>query len=30
MFLMKEDAMLKALDGIIPITEVYNFTNENE
>ena len=30
MLLMKEDAMLKAIDGIIPFTEVYNFSNENE
>jgi len=30
MLLMKEDAMLKAVDGIIPYTEVYNFGNENE
>lgn len=30
MFMMKEDAMLKAINGIIPFTEVYNFTNENE
>lgn len=30
MLSMKEDAMLKALDGIIPYKEVYNFTNENE
>ncbi|MFA6524283.1 MAG: GspE/PulE family protein [Candidatus Paceibacterota bacterium] len=30
MLLMREDAMLKAVDGIIPFTEVYNFGNENE
>ena len=30
MLSMKEDAMLKALDGVIPFREVYNFTNENE
>ena len=30
MLMMKEDAMLKAVDGIIPYSEVYNFTNENE
>ena len=30
MLMMKEDAMLKAIQGIIPYTEVYNFTNENE
>ncbi|MBU0611919.1 type II/IV secretion system protein [Patescibacteria group bacterium] len=30
MLLMKEDAMLKAVDGIIPFTEVYNFGNEND
>lgn len=30
MFMMREDAMLKAVDGIIPFTEVYNFSNENE
>jgi type IV pilus assembly protein PilB len=30
MLLMKEDAILKAVDGIIPYTEVYNFGNENE
>ena len=29
MLLMREDAMLKALDGIIPYKEVFNFTNEN-
>jgi type IV pilus assembly protein PilB len=30
MLMMREDAMLKAIDGIIPFTEVYNFSNENE
>ncbi|MEK7088644.1 MAG: hypothetical protein AAB913_00755, partial [Patescibacteria group bacterium] len=30
MLMMKEDAMLKALDGIIPYKEVFNFTSENE
>jgi type II secretory ATPase GspE/PulE/Tfp pilus assembly ATPase PilB-like protein len=30
MLMMREDAMLKAVDGIIPFTEVYNFSNENE
>ncbi len=30
MLMMREDAMLKALDGIIPYKEVFNFTNENE
>ena len=30
MFMMKEDAMLKSIDGVIPYTEVYNFSNENE
>jgi hypothetical protein len=30
MLMMREDAMLKSLDGIIPFTEVYNFNNENE
>jgi len=30
MLTMREDAMLKSLDGIIPFTEVYNFNNENE
>ncbi|HAS80768.1 MAG: Type IV-A pilus assembly ATPase PilB [Candidatus Nomurabacteria bacterium GW2011_GWE1_32_28] len=29
MLLMREDAMLKALDGIIPYKEVFNFTEEN-
>ncbi len=30
MLMMKEDAMLKSVQGIIPFTEVYNFSNENE
>ncbi|MFA6177294.1 MAG: GspE/PulE family protein [Candidatus Paceibacterota bacterium] len=30
MLTMKEDAILKSLQGIIPYTEVYNFSNENE
>ncbi|MEK7471562.1 MAG: GspE/PulE family protein [Patescibacteria group bacterium] len=30
MLMMKEDAMLKSLQGIIPFTEVYNFSNDNE
>ncbi|MFA6273788.1 MAG: GspE/PulE family protein [Candidatus Paceibacterota bacterium] len=30
MLMMREDAMLKAIDGVIPFTEVYNFSNENE
>jgi type IV pilus assembly protein PilB len=30
MLMMKEDAMLKSIQGIIPFTEVYNFSNENE
>jgi len=30
MLMMKEDAMLKSLEGIIPFTEVYNFSNESE
>ncbi|OGI46747.1 hypothetical protein A2121_00005 [Candidatus Nomurabacteria bacterium GWB1_40_6] len=30
MLMMREDAMLKALDGVIPFTEVYNFNNEKE
>ena len=30
MLMMREDAMLKSLAGIIPFTEVYNFNNENE
>lgn len=30
MLMMREDAMMKSLEGIIPFTEVYNFNNENE
>ncbi len=30
MLVMREDAMLKSLTGLIPFKEVYNFTNENE
>ena len=30
MLMMKEDAMLKSINGIIPFSEVYNFSNENE
>ena len=30
MFMMREDAMLKAIQGIIPWKEVYNFNNDNE
>ncbi|MEO5635186.1 MAG: GspE/PulE family protein [Candidatus Paceibacterota bacterium] len=30
MLMMREDAMLKSLDGIIPFTEVYNFNDDNE
>ncbi len=30
MLMMREDAMLKAVEGIIPFTEVYNFNNEKE
>ena len=30
MLMMKEDAMLKSVEGTIPFTEVYNFSNENE
>jgi type II secretory ATPase GspE/PulE/Tfp pilus assembly ATPase PilB-like protein len=30
MLTMREDAMLKSLEGTIPFTEVYNFNNENE
>lgn len=30
MLMMREDAMLKSLDGIIPFTEVYNFNSEKE
>ena len=30
MLTMKEDAMLKAVEGVIPYTEVYNFNNDTE
>jgi type IV pilus assembly protein PilB len=30
MLTMKGDALLKAVDGIIPLREVYNFTDEND
>ena len=30
MLMMREDAMLKSLEGLIPFTEVYNFNSENE
>ncbi|MFH1200869.1 MAG: GspE/PulE family protein [bacterium] len=30
MLMMREDAMLKSLQGIIPFTEVYNFSDESE
>ncbi|HEY4513219.1 MAG TPA: GspE/PulE family protein [Candidatus Paceibacterota bacterium] len=30
MLMMREDAMLKSIQGLIPFTEVYNFNNENE
>jgi type IV pilus assembly protein PilB len=30
MLVMREDAMLKALQGVIPYTEVYNFSNETD
>ena len=30
MLMMREDAMLKSIDGIIPFTEVYNFNDESE
>ncbi len=30
MLVMKEDAMLKAINGVIPYKEVYNFVNEND
>jgi type IV pilus assembly protein PilB len=30
MLMMREDAMLKSIEGIIPFTEVYNFNNDNE
>ncbi len=30
MLMMREDAMLKAVDGVIPFADVYNFSNDNE
>lgn len=30
MLMVREDAMLKAIEGVIPFTEVYNFSNEGE
>jgi type IV pilus assembly protein PilB len=30
MLIMREDAMIKSVQGLIPFTEVYNFNNENE
>ena len=30
MLMMREDAMFKSLEGTIPFTEVYNFSNQNE
>lgn len=30
MLMMREDAMLKSIQGVIPFTEVYNFNNEND
>jgi type IV pilus assembly protein PilB len=30
MLMMREDAMLKAVNGAIPFTEVYNFSNKND
>jgi type IV pilus assembly protein PilB len=30
MLMMREDAMFKSLEGLIPFTEVYNFNSENE
>ncbi len=30
MLTMREDAMLKSIEGVVPFTEVYNFSNENE
>ena len=30
MLTMREDAMLKSLEGLVPMVEVYKFTNENE
>jgi type IV pilus assembly protein PilB len=30
MLMMREDAILKAMQGVIPFREIYNFNNENE
>ncbi len=30
MLTMREDAILKAMQGIIPYQEIYNFNNDNE
>lgn len=30
MLVMREDAMIKSIEGVIPFTEVYNFSNETE
>lgn len=30
MLMMREDAMLKSIQGLIPFKEVYNFSNEND
>ena len=30
MLMMREDAMLKAINGIIPYREVFGFINEND
>jgi type II secretory ATPase GspE/PulE/Tfp pilus assembly ATPase PilB-like protein len=30
MLMMREDAMLKSLKGLIPFKEVYDFSNESE
>ncbi|KKR79480.1 MAG: Type IV-A pilus assembly ATPase PilB [Candidatus Nomurabacteria bacterium GW2011_GWA2_40_9] len=30
MLMMKEDAILKAIEGTIPLAEIYNFNNDNE
>ncbi|OGI71013.1 hypothetical protein A3C60_02360 [Candidatus Nomurabacteria bacterium RIFCSPHIGHO2_02_FULL_37_45] len=30
MLMMREDAMMKSIEGVIPFTEVYSFSNENE
>ncbi len=30
MLMMREDAMLKSIEGVIPFVEVYNFNNDNE